>query len=275
MSNFKKKLKKIIAIFFTLLICFFGIFFLFVTMNDIWGIYRAWLLGKMVMVGVFWPGIGIAGIFGCIGLMGIIISLVPNKLPPKILFYSAFFFFVLIIVSPLMDTLLPLSSFDFRALRQESFSCCGIHCPWNTYYDEKYKYSLDFPPGLNVVYENTVELPWNLGGSLTADRGVTFSATDGLLVMTVWVFENSKFHSLDEWLESQKSEYGISVVEKKINIDGNEAIVTHQAEILDGKISEEDRLGKTTVFIKDNNLFIISTEMHDCEKVWNSFKFDK
>ncbi len=76
-------------------------------------------------------------------------------------------------------------------------------------------------------------------------------------------------------MESETNEYMSRVVEKKINIDGNEAIVTHQAGMLDGKISQEYKQPKTTVFTKGSKLFIITTSMDDREneKVWNSFKF--
>ncbi|MFH1187762.1 MAG: hypothetical protein V1688_02770 [bacterium] len=153
---------------------------------------------------------------------------------------------------------------------------------WSTYYDERYKYSLDFPSGLNVdaIYENRVELPEDSGGGyLITNGGVNFSyPADGPWAMIVNVFENSKYKSLDEWLESKQGEYEINVVEKRINIDGNEAMVTHLASVSDGKISEEFKNEKETVFIKDHNLFIIytrSTRTEDYEKVWNSFKFNK
>ncbi|MFH1565510.1 MAG: hypothetical protein ABIC82_06800 [bacterium] len=162
---------------------------------------------------------------------------------------------------------------------------------WNTYYDERYKYSLDFPSGLNVstIYETMVELSENLGGGfLTTNGGVSFSPTNlPLSVIAVGVFENNKFLSPDEWLENKNSKelnntvknefVSKSVIEKKISIDGNEAIVTHQVSMLDGKIFEEFKNAKTTVLIKDNNLFTIYTVMEDSEneKVWNSFKFKK
>ena len=49
---------------------------------------------------------------------------------------------------------------------------------WNTYHDERYKYSLDFPAGLNVdtIYENKAELSEDSGGGfLITNGGVDFS----------------------------------------------------------------------------------------------------
>ncbi|MFH1565060.1 MAG: hypothetical protein ABIC82_04400 [bacterium] len=160
---------------------------------------------------------------------------------------------------------------------------------WNTYYDERYKYSINFPAELNAdtIYENTVELSEDSGGGvLTTNGGVNFSyPADGPWAIIVNVFENSEFRSLDEWLgnESGKELNSVvddnfnedRVVEKRINIDGNEAVVTHHASMLHGKIFEEFKNEKETAFIKDNKLFIIHTRIDDHEKVWNSFKFDK
>lgn len=165
----------------------------------------------------------------------------------------------------------------------EENSNTGMTKEWNTYYDERYQYKIDFPAGLNAtnIYEHTrtVELSKDLGGgflTLTTNGGITFSPVDlPLSVIAMEIFENSKFKSLAEWLESEKNEYVSMIVEKKINIDGNEAIITHQAGMRDEKIYEEYKNPKTTVFIKNNMLFIITTNMddNDSEKVWNSFKF--
>ncbi|MFH1255385.1 MAG: hypothetical protein V1667_02875 [bacterium] len=129
------------------------------------------------------------------------------------------------------------------------------------------------------MYEHTVKVSDDFGGGfLTTNEGIVFfpaDSIDGPGGISIKIFENSGFQSTDEWLESQKSEYGTSVVEKKIYIDGNEAIITHQAGMQDGKIFEEFKQQKTTVFIKDDKLFVINANMGDYinEKFWNSFKF--
>lgn len=148
---------------------------------------------------------------------------------------------------------------------------------WSTYYDERYKYRIDFPSGFSVltIYEHTLT-----DGVPTTNGGIVFSPADSIDApggISVEIFENSEFRSPDEWLENHnpKSEDVSMVVEKKINIDGNEAIVTYPVSMVDGKILEEFKRDKTTLFIKDNNLFIIRIGMDDCEreKVLNSFKF--
>ncbi|MFH1565059.1 MAG: hypothetical protein ABIC82_04395 [bacterium] len=110
---------------------------------------------------------------------------------------------------------------------------------WSTYYDERYKYRIDFPTGFSAlsIYEHTLA-----DGVPTTNGGIVFSPADSIDApggISVEIFENSKYKSLDEWLESEKSEYTSRVVEKKVNIDGNEAVVTHQAGMQDGKIFEE------------------------------------
>ncbi|MFH1564746.1 MAG: hypothetical protein ABIC82_02760 [bacterium] len=150
---------------------------------------------------------------------------------------------------------------------------------WNTYYDERYKYIIDFPSGLNVTttHEDTVELSEYLGGGfLTTNGGVSFFPSDFPGIMGAKIFEDSKFRSPDEWFKNGNSKEINRIVEKKISIDGNEAIVTYPVSMLDGKILEEYKYEKITAFIKDGILFLIWTKFRndgDNEKAWNSFKF--
>ncbi|MFH1188010.1 MAG: hypothetical protein V1688_04100 [bacterium] len=117
MSNFKKTRKiiaKILIFSFSLLICFYGIWLL------LSGVYGIWINGFRYLL---WVGVGLTGVLSSVGIIGIIVSLAPKRRPPKILFYSAFLFLVIMIVS-LLTNILPLRGHDFHfhALNQESLN---------------------------------------------------------------------------------------------------------------------------------------------------------
>ncbi|MFH1254886.1 MAG: hypothetical protein V1667_00195 [bacterium] len=165
----------------------------------------------------------------------------------------------------------------------EKNSDVGMTKKWSAYYDERYKYQIDFPAGLNAtnIFEHTRKVKLSKDSvdnflTLTTNGGVTFASADiPLSVISIEIFDNSEFKTTDEWLKNENIRELNRIIEKKINIDGNEAIITHQISMLNGKIFEEFKNPKTTVFIKDNTLFVITTSMddNDSEKVWNSFKF--
>lgn len=153
---------------------------------------------------------------------------------------------------------------------------------WNIYTDDRYKYSLKFPPGLNIflVYEREIKVAESIGGgSFVINGGVSFNDPkfDNYGVMAVSVFENTKFSNVDEWLEkeSKKFESHRPVIERKIVIGDYDVIITY----VQSDYEREDayKYEKTAVFIKDDNLFKIWTrfdDINDHEKVWDSFRFD-
>lgn len=153
---------------------------------------------------------------------------------------------------------------------------------WNIYTDERYKYSLKFPSGLNIylVYEREIKVAESIGGgSFIVNGGVSFNDPDfdNYGVMAVSVFENVKFSNTDEWLkkESNKFKSHRPVIEKRIIIDGYDAIITYVQSDYERKDAYKHE--KITVFLKNDNLFKIWTRFNDIsdhEKVWDSFRFD-
>jgi len=153
---------------------------------------------------------------------------------------------------------------------------------WNTYTDDRYKYFLEFPSGLNVfsVYERKIEVAESIGGgSFIRSGGVSFSDPElgDYGITSVGVFENTNFLNVDEWLKEENKRFKNqrTVVEKRITIEGHDAIVTY----VQSDYEREDayKHEKTTVFIKDGNLFEIWTRFADTsnhEKIWGSFKFN-
>lgn len=147
---------------------------------------------------------------------------------------------------------------------------------WDTYFDDRYKYSLKFPTLLNVfpIHEQSV-----VGTEGLSREGVSFGdpALDDYWVMSVSVLENTSFLNVDEWLqkEGKKFKHQRPIVEKRITLDGYDAIVTHMQS--DYELDEVTKNEKNTVFIKNGNLFEIRTRFSDYanhERVWGSFKFN-
>ena len=60
------------------------------------------------------------------------------------------------------------------------------------------------------------------------------------------------------------------VEKERINISGNEAIVTYKEDDIEAYEFE-----KTAAFFKDEKLFTIYSRCEDCEKWWEGFKFNK
>lgn len=150
---------------------------------------------------------------------------------------------------------------------------------WNSYSDERYGFSLDYPSDLNMnqINNEKVKLADSLGGGyLIINGGASFYQKDGYGIILINIFDNSKIASLDEWLviENKKVEHQVNVLEKRIKIDGYDAIVTYAKSVYDGQ-EESFKREKKTVFIKDGILFEINTRGIDHERVWNSFKFKK
>lgn len=153
---------------------------------------------------------------------------------------------------------------------------------WNIYADDRYKYFLKFPSGLNIfsIYEQKIKIAKSIGSGLfIRNGGVSFSDPDfdDYGILSVSVFENTDFLNVDEWArnESKKFEHQRLVVEKRIIIDGYDAIVTYVKS--DYEREDAYRYEKTAVFIKDGNLFEIwtrFTESSNHEKVWGNFKFN-
>ena len=104
--------------------------------------------------------------------------------------------------------------------------------------------------------------------------------------MRVSIFKKTVYPSPDDWVRIQNKNLsekynddtlGIrQVIEKNIQIDGLDAIVTFYHS--DDEMDEVSKHERRAVFIKDGNLYVISTRSindSDHEKVWNSFHFLK
>lgn len=151
---------------------------------------------------------------------------------------------------------------------------------WLTYYDEKYRYNLSYPSELIATpkYEQVVKGSENFNNTLNKlNGGVNFSQVDGYGIIDVSVFENTNFISTDDWIdmENRNSEHQKIVIEERIIIDNDEAVVTHTQGDFETEITYFPE--KTTVLIKDDILLKLVTRfVSDAEhrKVWDSFHFD-
>lgn len=153
---------------------------------------------------------------------------------------------------------------------------------WNIYTDDRYKYFLKFPSGLNIfsIYKQKIKVAKSIGSGLfIRSGGVSFSDPDfdDYGILSVSVIENAGFLNADEWVrsESKKFEHQRLVVEKRIIIDGYDAVVTYVKS--DYEREDAYKYEKTAVFIKDGNLFEIwtrFTESSNHERVWSNFKFN-
>lgn len=149
---------------------------------------------------------------------------------------------------------------------------------WNNYYDENYRFSLDYPSNLdiNLINNEKINLADSLGGeNFIINGGVSFYQKDGYWIIVINIFDNSDISSFEKWIEKENKKnenlHQQVVIEKRIKIDGYDAIVTHIVSDFEGP----DKHEKKIVFIKNGILFEINTRYIDHEKVWNSFKFVK
>lgn len=154
---------------------------------------------------------------------------------------------------------------------------------WSIYTDDQYKYSISLPAQLNVFHvsdQGVVGIEATTSGSFIRKRGVGFGdmSLDNYWVVSISISEKTNFMNTGEWLkgEEKKFEHQRPVIEKRIIIGGNDAIVTHMHS--DYEIDEVTKNEKNTVFIKSGNLFEIRTRFAkyiNHERVWNSFKFNQ
>lgn len=137
-----------------------------------------------------------------------------------------------------------------------------------TYYNKKYSYSLEYN-ALDDIFDETPE------NACFGDAKIQFGSICVRIVPT-------SFLNPDEWLKQKNSDFqkrfekegGILIqqfLEKRIKIAGYDAIVTYH-----GSSIEQFPNEKETVFVKDRNIYVISTPYTpEPERLWNSFRFDK
>lgn len=157
---------------------------------------------------------------------------------------------------------------------------------WLTYTDNRYGYSVDFPDyvdDVSTTYEHAVKKAESLGGGyLTTNGGVKFGNKGYPGGINVYVFENTEFKNVDEWLTFKNNmfDYPRKALEEKLLINGYEAITIHEMGGIDKQTEEHFVNDKTLVVIKDNTLFEIHTRFgleleytKQHKKVWDSLKF--
>lgn len=143
-----------------------------------------------------------------------------------------------------------------------------------SYVNEKYNFSLQYPEPL-VVVENKAEQLDNKW-----DYVVNFKEDDeyGFSVASVSVKENTKFSSVNDWLDSENKQRDNErlQIDKKIKIAEQDAFVFFVHNNLES--DDISSKSKITVFIKDGDLYKITTRFaqeSEHENIWNSFKFEK
>lgn len=152
---------------------------------------------------------------------------------------------------------------------------------WTMYRDSAYGYTFDYPPDLNAQQkqERTIP-PSNATGdkTLTMGGGVNIAQKDGYGIIDLSIFYNTNYVTPDDWLAEERTLFADHgpVIEKRIMIGGQDAIVTHTDS--DNEAGGLPQYEKTAVFIKDGALYKLTTRFvqdTDHERVWNSFRFSK
>jgi len=148
---------------------------------------------------------------------------------------------------------------------------------WLIYKDNHFHYVIKYPSGLGILPTPiSTSTPSIEQERLIENGGVSFTSF-GLGVMGVKVYTNTNFTSVEDWLVFKNNKIKLiqaQVLEKRIRIDGYEALVTYPKGALPPY--EEFPYAKRTVFIKGDVLFEIWTNFKDeneHQRVWDSFKF--
>ena len=134
----------------------------------------------------------------------------------------------------------------------------------NLYINDKYHYFFNYPDGI-IMPEYCSGYP-----DFVYFEDIN---TEGYGAMSILVSENTSFKTIKQWQEAEnaKSDMYYQKFERNILIDN------YPAQVFYGYSKDEDfSYDKLTVFIKDNNLFIIYTrgdELSMHQKIWDNFKF--
>jgi hypothetical protein len=152
------------------------------------------------------------------------------------------------------------------------------------YRDDEYGFTMDYPSNLKVRIINDDIRKYSErmgGGEELIDKVITFVVPNGGPgLVSINIFDSPDVNTLDEWLnkeneqlakiyEDRDGRYIRMVIDERINIDGNEAIVVYQESDMEAYEYE-----KTAVFFKDGKLFTIYARCEDCSKWWGAFKFN-
>ena len=133
-----------------------------------------------------------------------------------------------------------------------------------TYHNEKYGYTVVYP-SLYLSAQTTIpekvyfiDSQSGSGRMFIEVKPTIYSTADQELDA-----KNSTFHSND-------------FLERRIRISGYDAIVTYPVSKADAFPDQVETFPneKTVLFIKDRNLFRMSTSYIDHERIWNSFRFE-
>lgn len=159
----------------------------------------------------------------------------------------------------------------------------NLNAEYNLFVDKKYQYQFAYPKNLNSNITNNPNIKTpeiESGNDIAINRAVSFMQDNGgPWAISLFIYKNTRLKSIDEWFAEQNEFYKETsagnvevVIEKRIKIDGADALVTYLN-------SKEELMPynyeKTTIFIKDEVLFELSTRSVDHQKIWDSFKFIK
>ena len=157
----------------------------------------------------------------------------------------------------------------------------GENIYWQ-YKDDEYGFTMDYPSNLKVRIINDDIRKYSErmgGGEELIDKVVTFVVPNGGPgLASISILDNPDVNTLDEWFVKKNEQlakmyedggghYLRTVVDDRIDIDGNEAIVVYQE-----SDTEAYEYEKTAAFFKDGKLFTIYARCEDCSKWWNAFK---
>lgn len=149
---------------------------------------------------------------------------------------------------------------------------------WSIFHDEKYGFSIGYQSGLdvNTVYNHKMILSSDNKNYQIINGGVNFSLGGGPGV-SVEIFDDSPYSSLEEWLSAKNQEKLLShyVIDSKQAVEGYPAISIKEVGN-DGMGQAEYNYTQMTAFFRNKQLFVIFTgDNNTRDKILGSFKFDK
>jgi len=149
---------------------------------------------------------------------------------------------------------------------------------WSTYHDEKYGFSINYQSGIDVttVYNHRMTLSTDNTKYKVINGGVNFSFGGGPGI-SVEIYDDNQFSSLEEWLNALNKEKVLShyIIDSKQTIEGYPAISVKEIDN-NGEGQTEYNYTQITAFLRNKQLFVIFTGSDNTrDLILNSFKFDK
>jgi hypothetical protein len=140
---------------------------------------------------------------------------------------------------------------------------------WQTYYNPKYHFKMDYPGELHSASYSTFE-------------DAIFVGSNDAWQIEVKVEEKTSLHTPEEWIklankkiEEDAQYFKMHETPPLLEVEATTTISGAYEGVVVNQKSTEDLGSRVLVFIKDGNLFQITVRNFiDHERIWNSFKFE-